>query len=145
MKPACFNGWAVIITFNFLFFLKKKKILESTANRWWKSCKSINQWFSFRRENTTARPWRRNSPQPEDASGPQVSVDMSTFHSSAFGRGCLHHCRHDTRRWPRYGQHCRCRKSRCDVSLCFSNMTVQLLTLFFLTFPSASVQLKKTT
>lgn len=96
-------------------------------------------------ENTTALPWQRNSPQPEDASGPQVSVDMSAFHSSAFGLGCLHRCQRDTLRWPRYDPRCRCRRRRCGVNLCFLNMTVHLLTLVFLLLSLPQVCNKKTT
>lgn len=127
MKPACFNGWAVIITF--IIFL----ILDSAVNRWWKSCKTSDRWSRVRR---TEAPSRLNSPQPEDASGPRVCVDMWASRSSAFGPGCLHRCRHDTLQWPHYGPLCRCRR-RWPVNLCFPNMMPQLLTLFLLLPPSA--------
>lgn len=64
---------------------------------------------------------KANSPQQEDASGRQVSVDMWAFHSSVLDRGCLHHCRLDTHQWPHYDPHYRRRGKReekeCNLSL----------------------------
>lgn len=54
MKAACFNGWAVIITFNFFFLIR-----ESAANRWWKSCETFDQWSRARRSEVKRQ---RNGP-----------------------------------------------------------------------------------